>query len=65
MNHLQNQLMWESAQLHHADLLKEAEKAQLAKLVTKQEPSWWKNLFRRRKQAPTVILNSSAVPELR
>lgn len=65
MNHLQNQQMWNTAQWQHANLLKEAKNVQLAKQVVKQEPSWWKNLFRRRKQAPTVILNSSAVPELR
>ena len=65
MNHLQNQQMWDTAQLHHANLLQEAKNVHMAKQVAKQEPSWWKNLFRRHKQAPTVILNPSAVPELR
>lgn len=64
MNYLQNSQIWNTAQLHHANLLKEAKNVQMAKLVTKQEPSWWKNLFRRRAQAPTLILNTSAEPEL-
>ena len=65
MNYLQNQQMWETAQLRHAEMIKEAQNVQVAKMAMQQTQSWWQKLFHRQVVVPAIALNTNTVPEPR
>jgi hypothetical protein len=64
MQSLQSQQMWDMMRAHQAELLKEAQKEQLVRMVTPTQTSWLSNLFRRQAQPSALMLNTSVTAEL-
>jgi hypothetical protein len=64
MHSLQNQQMWDMMRAHQAEMLKEAQREHLARMAQQPQAHWWKPRFRRQAQSPTLVLETSATPEL-
>lgn len=64
MHLLHAQQQWELSRSRQAELIQEAKMAHLARMAQQPQQSWWKSLFHRQPECPTLSLETSAAPEL-
>lgn len=65
MNLLQEQQLWEMSRSRQAELIREAQQAQLARMVPRKQPrSLWAWLAHRRARRPQLVMPQRVTPEL-
>ncbi len=64
MQLLNSQQQWDMMQNRQAELLKEAQEAHLARIAQGPQQPWWRSLFRRQSQSPTLTHEASVNLEL-
>lgn len=65
MNLLQQQQLWEMSRTRQAELIREAQMAQMARMAPRrQQTSPWAWLAHRRPRRPHLVLPQSVTPEL-
>lgn len=55
---------WELSRSRHEELLREAQKTRLIRMVTAQHATWWQRLLNRPRPQVTLPLAQSAAPEM-
>jgi hypothetical protein len=64
MQLLQDQQLWELTRSRQLELIQEAEKVRLARMVQQPQQNWWSSLLRRKPQSPAIPLEANITPEL-
>ena len=64
MQLLQEKHLWELTRSRQAELIQEAQKVRLARMVRQPQQNWWSSLLRRKPQSPAIPIETNVTPEL-